>query len=213
MRIRPLRFTAATFAIAALAFAGSTHAAIVTTFDASAEGWTGNEANPIVTFIGSGGSPGGFLEVADNPAIEAPTFGVLAPAAYHGDLTEFIGGVLSFEAIALSDITGPEVPSFGTVTIAGPAGSASIDLAADEPQSDWTLYSRSLTAAMWGVDQATWEAILADVNRIEVQLEYAQGVDVAGFDNFAVTGGFIIPEPSTVAILAGPALLMLRRRR
>jgi hypothetical protein len=194
-------------ALAAVLLTAAHASAAVSNFDTGAEGWTGNEADPNITYVNIDGNPGGYLTVQDNPEVEAPTFGLLAPGSFLGDQSDEIGGTFQFDAIALEPLPG-NVPSFGTVTIQGPAGTLIADLAAGQPSGDWTTYSKSLTAAAWGVTEQQFEDVLSNITRIEVLLEYAAGIDAVGFDNVQLA----IPEPASALLLLAPALTLAARR-
>lgn len=187
-------------------------AQLASTFDTGLEGWTG--AGGAISYVAGGGHPGGYLKQVDNLG----TFmTVVAPAAFHGDLSSFLGGVLSFDARNLSgsasDLPSPG-PWFGTVTIAGGGSLASALLAGSggQPAADaaWHGYSASLTPGAWSGDLA---AVLDNVTGITIQLEFNNAiVETAGFDNFRVSA---VPEESTLALLAAGliAMVQLQRRR
>jgi hypothetical protein len=61
-----------------------------------------------------------------------------------------------------------------------------------------------MIASAWGKTQTDWLALLADVQEIQVVLEAFNDFDETGFDNFVMTEGPPIPEPSTfILLLAG----------
>lgn len=78
---------------------------------------------------------------------------------------------------------------YGNVEIMGPAGTAYRDLAPGQhtgsgmgypPKNTWTTFSAPLDAASWGVSESTWNAILANVTRIQLSVEALNGPEVPG---------------------------------
>jgi hypothetical protein len=204
----------AAFAGSLVVAAGCAQAQLSSSFDGGLEGWTA--AGGTISYVASGGSPGGYLKQVDTLG----TFmTVIAPSAFHGDLSSFLGGVLSFDARNLSgsasDLPSPG-PWFGTVTIAGGGGSFASALLAGsgggQPPADgaWHGYSIFLTPGAWSGDLAS---VLGNVSNITVQLEFNNAiVETAGFDNFKVSA---VPEESTLVLLAAGLVSMvsLQRRR
>jgi hypothetical protein len=182
------RLRAAALAAAlALAASAPTGAEIVSTFDFELDGWTTDNTGPF-TPMSLGGNPGGYAEL-DND--EASTAHLFAPAKFHGDLSAYDGGSVSFDGLLVS---GPAAPTlegpddYGVVRVStlafrasarfGPRGGfpsqASADLAPDGtgPGKGWQTFSVPFTAAAFGVTQPQWEAILANVVEIRVTLEH-----------------------------------------
>lgn len=151
-------------------------------FDANIDGWSG-WGNGHLQWHPIGGNPGGFVYFYDT---EAMTGGGVAPAGFLGDLTAFRGGSLKFDLWHKSDNGGGTLGTFGNVEITGAGTTLSRDIVATLPAS-WTSYSIPLTASEWGTDIATWNAVLADVTKIRIDLD-AQGdfYDEGALDNFAI---------------------------
>jgi hypothetical protein len=175
---------------------------IASGFDAGLEGWTA--AAIALSWQPAGGNPGGYLRGDDL----ANTSYLIAPAAFLGDLSAFDGGWMAFDHIAI-DLDGfPTAGAGGEVTIFSGAQSATADLLT--PSTSWQTGTLSLTAAAWGVDQASWSAILANVTAIHVVIDSTFGVGTDGFDNFTI----VTPEPATALLLAcGMTGIALCRRR
>lgn len=182
---------------------------IVSTFDTNAEGWL--PVGGALSHNASGGNPTGFIQVADTNG--STIFDVVAPAAFHGDLSQYNGGRISYDAITTNSGNGTSVIDlglrYGAITITGNGESASFDFGY-VPSSTWTAYLAPLNAADWGKNQAEWAGILGDVTDIRVAIEGFSGDDVMGFDNFHVS----VPEPSAgVVTLFFGCIGVLRRRR
>lgn len=174
---------------------------VQSTFDSDLEGWTAAGGN--LSFINTGGNPGGFLALEDS----TDTFmTVFAPADYHGNLSGFLGGTLSFDASNLNGAPADLVssPLFGTVTISGSDGTASRLLGGTgQPPEDgqWVTYSADLEPSLWSGDLTL---ALGNVSEISVVLESNEIVpaEFNGFDNFSIEGrgngnGEKVPEPAT----------------
>ena len=153
-------------------------------FDSGTDGWIG--AGGILTYETSGGNPGGFIEMEDN---QGTFMTVVSPVQFSGNLSEFLYGEISFDAINVNGappnlVTG----TFGTVTIVGASATSSKVLGGfDQPIADatWRTYFSTLEASEWEGDLA---AALANVVSISVELESNADVpaETNGFDNFRI---------------------------
>lgn len=177
---------------------------IQSSFDAGLEGWTALGIG--LSWQSTGGNPGGYIRGDDL----ANASYLIAPAAFLGDLSAFDGGQMSFDHIAI-DLDGmPIAGSGGEVTIFSGAQSATADLLT--PSLTWQTGSVPLTASAWGVSQAEWTSILANVTGIQIVIDSTLAVGADGFDDFTI----VTPEPTTALLLgcgiAGIALAAPRRR-
>ncbi len=176
-----------TLIVAICLFTATTvNADILSMFDTGLEGWTATGG--ALSHVNSGGNPGGFLSLADN-ANNYMT--VYAPANLLGDMSQFLGGTLSFDARNLNGSAANlnTTPLFGTVTIEGPGGTASRVLGGTgQPPPDglWHTYSAPLDPALWLGNLA---GALSGVAQLRVVLESnnSQPAESNGFDNFRVT--------------------------
>lgn len=208
---RPMKRFLLTAAVIAAITTPAHSQTITSGFDLGLESWSG--AGGTVSWVSSGGSPGGYLRQADNAGTWMT---VSAPSAFHGNLSAFLGGSLSFDARnfgGAADLT--TAPLFGTVTITGSGGSASRSLAGlGQPPADqlWHNYSASLTSALWSGNLA---GALTNVTQISVVLEFNDAiVETAGFDNFTLQGVSTVPEPSSFAMVGlGIAVVAAQLRR
>ncbi len=205
---RTSRFLMAALSAASAAMAlvaPPARADVTSSFDSGLDGWTAQ-----------GGTlshhAGGWLLQSDT---QSTWMSVLAPAAFRGNLTSYLGGTLSFDALnangAAADLG--SAPWFGRVTITGPGGTASRDVAgsgAGSPPPDglWHSYSAGLDPLLWS---GNLTGALGNVTSLRVTLEFNDEiVEVAGFDNFALTAP--VPEPANALLLvAGLTLLGVRR--
>jgi hypothetical protein len=180
-------------------------------FDADAQGWSAVSGGA-VSWAGTGGNTGGFLQIADATDQD---FLVVAPAAALGDWSAFLGGTVSFDARNING-EAPDYALFGLVKLDG-AGSTTVSLdliGTGAPPADglWHHYEVPLTVAAWGTQLPS---VLASVTGFSIGGEFHAGVtEVLGFDNIRVTA---VPEPATPALmLAGlvlPGIAALKQRR
>lgn len=205
MRIRTLMLLVFAFFLIVPSIA---QADIISTFDNDDEGWIADGAQK--EYIPNNG----YITLLDN--VGGHVMAVSAPGNFLGDLTEYLNGVLAFDATKLNNNVS-NVDAFGTVTIIGSGISVSYDLApsgSPTTNGQWTTYSAELTTDIWGENLA---AVLANVSEISVSLEYNNVLrgDLAGFDNFSITANSQqpVPEPGTLMLMvAGIAAIGVGRK-
>src|SRR5262245_36536091 len=102
----------------------STAEAVQSTFDLDREGWTADDTSAC---FGTGGNPGGFLQVVD---AASTVMHVYAPATFRGDLSRLDGTVLTFDGrrIAGGGSAPPGSDDYGVVRITGGGLAASADV-------------------------------------------------------------------------------------
>lgn len=215
-RNKILRFS---LAAATFIFLSSTNyaASVVSTFDSGADGWTatGDIAGP-VTWLATGGNPGGNISIAD--AVTGGTTYFVAPAKFLGNQLDSYGAFLSFDL--RQSYTGAANQFDASDIILTGAG---ITLVYDTPVNPgnnlWTSYNVSLTeSAGWHIStltgalptQAQMEATLADLTDLQIRAEFQTGPDTGSLDNVTLT-----PEPSSAVLCAVGflALFALCQRR
>lgn len=183
--------------VTALVFAGPASAAIQSTFDSGAEGWTGLHGD--LQWLASGGQPGGHLRQSDTDGGDQVVF---APTAYLGNLSAYLGGSVAF-SILNANGDSPDYGAGGILTLRNGGLAVSFDLIPDnEPVTDglWHHYSTVLSDANFGSDLA---AVLANVTELSLNLEFHNGItEVAGLDNFVIAEAQNVPEPGSMALLA-----------
>ena len=116
---------------------------------------------------------------------------IVAPAKFRGDLRDLEGGVLSFDmALSLLLPQFPVInPGLGTVTMRRGASSISLDMVpANDPPDPafFTRYSTAMTAAAWGVSQATWDFVIADVEEMTIDVDASEFFQILVIDNVEI---------------------------
>jgi hypothetical protein len=178
---------------------------ISSTFDTNADGWTASPGGTM-TFVTTGGNPGGFLRDVDNDNTD---MFVSAPAKFLGNQSAFIGGTIAFDSIELD--TGPaDYLPFGTIILHSGATAVQADIAPiNSPTANWSTFTGTLDANTFGAAPAIFASVMSNLTEVDVTLESRVGtVETVGFDNFRITTA--VPEP---ACAIGVAILMLASQR
>ena len=76
-----------------------------------------------------------------------------------------------------------------------------------ESSNEWTPFDVELSPALFGVDQATYDAVMANVVSLRIRGEYVNGGEVEGLDNVRLSG-FWLPAP-WLGIAAGGTNLVI----
>ncbi len=139
---------------------------------------TGGISNPDI-----GGNGGGYVRVADGSGISH----AIAPAKFLGNWSSLDSH--GYVTIDLRVITGTETPLAISefIRISGPGGSAYVDMdPADLPESSvvWKTFSYPLNTATWTLDSGTWSGLLSYVAECMITVEFFDGIEDIGFDNF-----------------------------
>lgn len=202
---------------------------VQSTFDSGLEGWarTGDGGSSLV-WQATGGNPGGYIQINDAATGTVDWF--VAPAAFLGDMSAFVGGTLSFD-IRPSTLANPANQPI--VQLIGNGNSLSTKLVASDlagngvVAGEWNSLSFDLvnTDWYWTGSAVTFTPegfadVLASLTAIRVLADWHIGKENVGLDNFTLTGPAVqppsVPEPGSLGLaLAGAALLIpaARRRR
>lgn len=148
------------------------------------------------------GNGGGFVTVSD---LGGPNSYALAPSRYLGDWRPYEG--IGWVTLDIRVITaGDELfdsPDF--VRISGPGGAAYVSVAAaDLPHGlrKWKTYEIPIDSAAWTMESGTWSGLVAYVEECRIDMEYYNGTEVIGLDNFGrvMPGCGAIDNPVVVEI-------------
>ena len=142
---------------------------------------------------------------------------VSAPGKFLGDLTG--AGNLSVD-IRVYDKPITIRAAFGTLTFLNSAAALSIFLDLGDPSTVWTNYATPLNPAAFGVDAATYAAVMSNVTGVTLILEPDRdsGTEKVGIDNFTISGDLSsvsAPEPASFGLLGAALTIgaLARRRR
>lgn len=205
---------------AALTLAASplvAQAAVSSTFDTDADGWSalGDFTGAPVTWLPTGGNPDGNIAIQD--AVLGGVTYFVAPAKFLGDQSLSFGQTLSFDL--KQHISGGPNPFDASDVILGGGGLTLVMSTDQNPAYDaWTHYSVALTAGAWHVgtlggalaSDAQIQSVLGSLNTLQIRAEYQTGPDTDYLDNVVLAA---VPEPTTVLLmLSGLGLLVWRVR-
>ncbi len=195
---------------------------VSSTFDVDDEGWLfWDGQDPVVltapTHLGSGGNPGGFIQIED---VADPNFFFVASDAYTGDQSAAFGGMLTFDQFNRGD-GGAPIDLLEDVVLVGAGLTLTIDLP-DLVDADWQTREVLLIAsAGWVVQSepgpgdppatdAELLAVLSDLDFLLINGEFRNGVDISGLDNVSLSA---VPLPPTWPLLLGSLMVLGYQRR
>ena len=152
-----------------------------TTFDATPEEWRANIDSALLAWLGTGGAPDGYLRGSGPAGTNAWFF--VSPASWAGDWSGY--KVLKFD-FSIPSRHYPDVDRAGLVAIVG-ANGQQMTWTGSTPLWTWTHYEISLTSATFGVDQAAFDGIMADVAEVRILAEFSVSTETVGLDNVLLT--------------------------
>ncbi len=219
------------------------HAAVSSTFDTDADGWTGmtftnqgvfvNNTLPGFNYHPSGGNPGGYISTLDPGPTLAARLG--APGNFLGNQSVFLGGSLTFDLTI--DRTGPvdqdpppllllQNGSASLLYIDGPVPSVGIwpsyviPLVPQAPTvpfgAGWYAFTAGNLLSARSAVQADFDAVFANLTHFSITGEFINdgaNFDTVGLDNVVLQA---VPIPPSLPLLLGAlvgGLGMGRRRR
>lgn len=171
--------------------ASPVHAAVVSTFDDSTEGWQklpGSDASSAVVWVATGGNINGYVQYNETGA--GFTDYVSAPAAFLGDKSIYYGGTLRFDIrINLAPVAVPE-----TAKLTGNGLTLAVQLAPPSPANTWHHRSVALTENGGWINtttglaptQAQLLSVLANLTALHLRTDYVSGSEQVSFDNIAL---------------------------
>ena len=193
----------------------SAHAAVSSTFDSNAEGWSGLtakpyengapefNAGPLGEYSVVGGHPGGYFRLPD-PDSEDTFF--RAPAAFLGNQSGAFGGTLSYDLTTNASINyaGPNVVLKG-------AGNTLVYFLPVQPavRNSWVTVGVTLApSAQWhlgsvsggAVSASQFQATLGSLTQLWISAETHSPVEeTSGLDNVFLAAA--VPEPSAAGLM------------
>jgi hypothetical protein len=209
---------AATVALAGQASAATT---VSSTFDTDADGWAFGAWQSV------GGTPQPVTYDASAGRISKihgfGGWGFIAPLKFLGEKSEFIGGTLEFD---LSSVL-TDYEDRPLVALTGNNGKTIFSRWGDTPGPQLQTFSLGLAASSFyvgsptgvsgAVTTAAFDAIMGDLEQIQIFGDWGPNVDNVQLDNVVMGGATgAVPEPATWAMMIlgfGAAGTMMRRRR
>lgn len=193
-------------------------------FSSDAEGWSvsdfpdfGPYNTPTgtfsVTWVGSGGNPGGFISSGD---VSGATFWFAAPSIFLGDQSATFGSFLRYDIQTPIPAPGEPYnpPLEGDVVLIGEGLTLIAQSGVQPGLTSWSSFSVSLSdTTAWHVGTMSGalatngqiEAVLGNLDSLLIRGEYVSGQqDLPQLDNVGLA---VVPEPSTWGTLAALSLL------
>lgn len=154
---------------------------LVSGFDAETEGWRTSTSDAAISWKPTDGTPDGYLSGTGLPGTNIWHF--VSPTSWSGDWTDY--KVLMFDFSIVSRHY-PDVDRAGMVVIQGNNGQE-MTWTGSTPIWTWVHYEVSLAAQSFGVDQETFDAIIADVAELRILAEFSEATETLGLDSVVVT--------------------------
>lgn len=154
-------------------------AEFVSGFGSDAGGWRASDGSVVLSHQPAGGQSGGHLAGQATGA----SWSFVSPVSWAGNWTGY--RILRF-SLAITSGQYPDAPAAGIVQIVGGNGQ-SMTWTGPTPLWSWTRYEVSLNPSSFGVDQATFDGIIADVSELRILGEYTGVNETTGLDEVVLT--------------------------
>ncbi|MBN2513585.1 MAG: hypothetical protein JXB18_11665 [Sedimentisphaerales bacterium] len=169
-------------------------------FNASGTGdWSFAGTNG-VTNPASEGNGGGYLRITDKSTATSTAF---APSQFLGDWSSLDGTGLVTADLRIISRSGSHIGITEFIRISGPGGSAFVTIdPADFPESSlvWKTFTYPLDSLTWILDSGTWSGLLQEVTECRIRLEFYDGTDTIGLDNFGRLASTCLPIDDPVQV-------------
>ena len=150
-------------------------------FDATAEDWRASTNTATLNWLDTGGTPGGYLRGVGAAGANAWFF--VSPASWAGNWSGY--QVLKFD-FSIPSRHYSDAGQAGMVVIVGNNGQQ-ITWTASTPLWTWTHYEVDLSPEAFGVNQVTFDGIMANVAELRILAEFSTSTETVGLDNVLVT--------------------------
>jgi len=182
--MNPIRFSSGRLAVALLGLAasfaaGQTPPDLTADFETDTAGWRASDPAATLSWQATGGATGAYLHGEGSGAV----WSFVSPTAWAGDWSGY--RALRFD-LAIPSRHYADADRAPMVVIAG-RNAQSMTWTGPTPLWTWTHYEISLDPASFAVDQATFDAILADVAEVRILAEFTTAIETVGLDNVLLT--------------------------
>ncbi len=139
-----------------------------------------------VSNITSGGSPGKYLKIDNNNSATAYAY---APTKFLGNWTQVENAADICFDLMVSDYTGSTLLDDAFLRISGPGGVARIPMTTNVENAfgQWYSFTFPIQAASWTMVSGSWGALMDEVTEMIVCLEFTDGSETVGFDDFCIS--------------------------
>jgi hypothetical protein len=154
---------------------------LVSPFDTTAGDWRASTNTATLAWQATGGTPDGHLRGTGPAGTNAWFF--VSPTNWCGDWSGY--KVIKFD-FSIPSRHYPDAGQAGMVVVVGTNGQQ-MTWTGSTPLWTWTHYEVDLSAAAFGVDQATFDGILTNVAELRILAEFSVSTETVGLDNVLVT--------------------------
>jgi len=198
-------------------------APVVSTFDASNDGWniSGSDVG-VYTWESAGGNPDGYIRY--DVTQDGAGGWISAPSQFLGNWSNLDGvGTLSYDHQIFNLGAAVFLVNVGAIIVGADGSSAQQIITLDPPVvGSWETFSMSILEADWVITTGNWSSLLANVSSLSLKIEAVgnndQPGDIDGIDNVFLSDTPLsaVPVPATVWLF-GSGLLglvgMARRKK
>ncbi len=145
------------------------------TFEADAEGWHNGFTGVGLSWISSGGNPGGFLQGTDSGG---DIWHFVSPGSWVGDWRHYRS--LRFDhRVGYGASSSWPSPNFYVLG----ANTQTLSQYLHDSSGTWARFEADLSPVAFGVDQTTYDGVMANVIAVFIRGEYVDGYDIEALDN------------------------------
>lgn len=153
--------------------------------DVGYDGWSFTSSGS-VSNQSSGGNPGRYIRINDGASVSLAN----CPPKFLGDWSLLDNHTAEIQ-VDLNIISGSGNTYFHDffVKIEGPGGEAIFPISntIDSARGQWYTFAFPIDVSYWTINSGTWSGILNNVNKLTLVVEYIDGTEVVGLDNFCIT--------------------------
>lgn len=192
---------------------------VVSTFDSSCDGWTGNATSTCdedgVPSVGVSWTTDEDLQFNEGNSVEAPDTWVVAPAEFLGDWSVLDGmGSIQYDHRILNSGNN-NGRGARQIYLSGGGSSATwsgpLVPNGDYLSTSWETFTAPLVESAWAVT-GSWSDLLSNVESLQIRVDlyssYVGSAEAHRIDNVQ-----LVPEPSTAALLVAGLVGLARAGR